>query len=580
MNRIYLFFIPLALLCITSCATHRVASEEPLPVVDPLSPEEHRLFDYLYLAAEEYRMQEQGDAAFDLYRQAARIDTLNAAVKFQLSNYYVQLNRPRIAIDYLRDAVQIEPDNFWYGSLLATLLQHMQQTDEAIDIAQKLVERHPKQVQINYMLAELYGTKGELPQAVAALDRVEEVMGRSESLSVAKYRLHRANNDEQSAFAEIEELAAAFPSQASYQLLLGELYLGAGRTAESLAAYNKAELLEPNSVYVILAKVNYYKTVRDTEAYRNAVHTALLSATIDATTKTQLLVELLPFLVEVKAEVATTYAHFPALLEMHPDAVELRRLYTRVLLTEEQLDEAIKVQQALLAIDPSEVTDWLQLMRILLAQDAYEQVLSTGEQALVHHPQDLDIYFLMSITASIAEEYEESIALLERAIQQAQPEQQVEKSTLYGQIGDTYHQWGNKEQAYEAYDKALELNPNNVNVLNNYSYFLSLESRDLRKAEKMSGRAVELEPKNPTYLDTYAWVFFQQGNYMLAKIYLQSAITYGGEKSADILEHYGDALYMNDELDQAVIYWKKAQLLNDSSEVLRQKIDEQRYIEL
>ncbi len=579
MNRIYLFFIPLALLCITSCATRRVASE-PLQVVDPLTPEEHRLFDYLYLAAEGYRMQEQSDVAFDLYRQAARIDTLNAAVKFQLANYYVQMNRPLIAVDYLRDAVQIEPNNFWYGSLLASLLQHMQQTDEAIVVAQDLVERHPKQVQINYMLAELYGTKGELPQAVVALDRVEEVMGRSEALSVAKYRIHRANNDEQSAFAEIEELAAAFPSQASYQLLLGELYLGAGRTAESLAAYNKAELLEPNSVYVILAKVNYYKTVRDTEAYRNAVHKALQSANIDATTKTQLLVELLPYLAEVKAEVATTYALFPSLLEMHPDAVELRRLYTRVLLTEQQLDEAVAVQQALLAIDPSEVTDWLQLMRILLAQEEYQQVLNTGEQALVHHSHDLDIYYLMSITASIAEDYEESIALLERAIEQAEPEQQAEKSTLYGQIGDTYHQWGDKEQAYEAYDKALELNPNNVNVLNNYSYFLSLESKDLRKAEQMSGRAVELEPKNPTYLDTYAWVFFQQGNYMLAKIYLQSAITYGGEKSADILEHYGDALYMNDDLENAVIYWKKALLLNDSSELLRQKIDEQRYLEL
>ena len=31
-------------------------------------------------------------------------------------------------------------------------------------------------------------------------------------------------------------------------------------------------------------------------------------------------------------------------------------------------------------------------------------------------------------------------------------------------------------------------------------------------------------PDNATYLDTYAWIFFVQGNYTLAKIYIESAL--------------------------------------------------------
>jgi len=43
--------------------------------------------------------------------------------------------------------------------------------------------------------------------------------------------------------------------------------------------------------------------------------------------------------------------------------------------------------------------------------------------------------------------------------------------------------------------------------MNNYAYYLSEEKTDLKKAEKMSAKAVEKEPNNSTYLDTYAWIF-------------------------------------------------------------------------
>ena len=56
-------------------------------------------------------------------------------------------------------------------------------------------------------------------------------------------------------------------------------------------------------------------------------------------------------------------------------------------------------------------------------------------------------------------------------------------------------------------------------MLNNYSYFHPLQKRDLDKAEQMSGITVKLEPMNPTYLDTYGWVLFEQGAYVMAKIY-------------------------------------------------------------
>jgi tetratricopeptide (TPR) repeat protein len=100
----------------------------------------------------------------------------------------------------------------------------------------------------------------------------------------------------------------------------------------------------------------------------------------------------------------------------------------------------------------------------------------------------------------------------------------------------------------------------------------------LDKAERMSGKVIERFPDNSTYLDTYAWVLFKKGNYTLAKFYMEAAIKYGGEDNAVMLEHYGDILFMLNKLEEAKQYWEKAKENGGTSEVLLQKIKEQKYI--
>ena len=152
-------------------------------------------------------------------------------------------------------------------------------------------------------------------------------------------------------------------------------------------------------------------------------------------------------------------------------------------------------------------------------------------------------------------------------------------SDFYGQIGDIYYQMKQPEEAYKAYDEALKYNDKNIVVLNNYSYFLTLAKQDLKKAERMSAQCIKLEPDNSTYLDTYAWVFFMQGNYTLARIYIESALSKDKTNSSELVDHYGDILFMSGEKEKAVEQWKKAKELGKEGEVLDRKITEEKYIE-
>ncbi|MBQ9640692.1 MAG: tetratricopeptide repeat protein [Bacteroidaceae bacterium] len=99
------------------------------------------------------------------------------------------------------------------------------------------------------------------------------------------------------------------------------------------------------------------------------------------------------------------------------------------------------------------------------------------------------------------------------------------KEDAFTLLGDMYHEIGNDERAFQYYDSCLVYNPESAMVLNNYAYYLALWQRDLDTAERMSRRSNELDPNNPTYLDTLAWVLFQQGRYAEAKEVMDRAVS-------------------------------------------------------
>ena len=127
------------------------------------------------------------------------------------------------------------------------------------------------------------------------------------------------------------------------------------------------------------------------------------------------------------------------------------------------------------------------------------------------------------------------------------------------------------DKSNAAYEQALTLDPNNPNVLNNYSYFLALRKSDLEKAEKMSALLVKNNPDNPAYLDTYAWVLYSRQKYKDARKVIERAVV-TGNANATHFEHYGDILFQLGDVTGAVQQWEKARGLNANSEILNKKI--------
>lgn len=545
---------------------------------DALSAEDRRKFDYYFLEANRLKFQEKHDAAFDLMKKAASIDTASAPVRYELANYYLQLGRPLQALEYLQGATRVAPDNFWYGMMEAHLLQNLNMSDKAIGVYEHLAQLYPDKPEINYSLADVYTQLNKPVEAIGALDKLEENMGVMEPITLEKHRLYMELNEPDKAFDEIRKLIAANPSVIQYQILLGDLYLSAGMLPEAKTAYDEAARNEPDNVYLLVSQANYYNSIGDISASNLLVKNALVNEKLDVDTKIKILTGYLSTLLQKKESVQEADSLFTTIMDQHPQVSEIHALYAEFLMATERYGDAREQLGFAVDFNPNDQRLWMQLLGVDMKLENWAGVVDVTTRALKYFPEKPDFYLYRGVGYSMLEKPGDALATYQEALTKIDPKNAQMISDIWGQIGDVYYKMKQPQKAYESYDEALKYNEKNVGVLNNYSYFLTLDKTDLAKAERMSGQAVKVEPNNATYLDTYAWVYFCQGNYMLAKFYIVSAINNGGDTNPEVLEHYGDILFMNDEPEEALFQWKKALELGSKSEVLLKKIETKTYI--
>jgi tetratricopeptide (TPR) repeat protein len=402
----------------------------------------------------------------------------------------------------------------------------------------------------------------------------------SEPLTVQKFWLYMMLEQADQAFRELQKLAGKFPTNARYPILIGDLFLEKKEPDKALEYYRKAHSIDPENPYYTVSMANYYELAGNPEAAEEQVRLALVNEKLDVELKMGILTRYVQQLQRNRnrtTEGANTL--FLTLLELHPEEIELKLLYANLLSIQGNHDEARFQLQLVTEMEPENEGAWQQLLNLSIQAQDFDEVIEVCKKGMDIFPEEPLYYFYLGLANYQQKNYPEAIDAYRKGLIIIPEEDRSLRSDFHGQIGDTYYQMKRLDDAFAAYDEALRYNERNIVVLNNYSYFLTLSKRDLDKAERMSAQSIRMEPNNPTYLDTYAWVFFVKGNYLLAKMYIQSAIDKDTTDSAVLVDHYGDILYMTGDKEGALKQWKRAKELGKESEVLDRKIAEETYYE-
>jgi len=566
------------------CCFSIIRAEDKRTTFEDSTYQTRKKFDYFFLEALRLRENDKHNEAYTALQYALKIDSTSSAALALLANYYVFLQQDSLAVDALQKAVKYSPQNYNYKVLLASFYRELGNLAEATRLYEDLVAEQPAKPELNYYLSDLYLKQNQMDKAIQSLDALENTIGMNEALSMQKYKLYLAVEQPEKAVNELEKLAAKFPSDAKYQTQIGDFYLERDNPDKALIYYEKAQKINAQSPYYIISMANYYEKKGDTVAAINEIELAMKNTQIDIDTKVSILGKYIGSLLLNKKNIELANSLFETLMAEHSQETDLNLMYAQFLLSQEKWDEARPQLQIVTGTDPENILAWRLLMNIAIKEEKTDELIGICDSALAVFPDNVEFHFNKGLAYYQIKNYPEALAAFQKGIQYIPEDDNTTLSNFYGQIGDLYHQMSKKEEAYQAYDKALEYNEDNVFVLNNYAYFLSLDKEQLDKAERMSAKCLKLQPKYATYIDTYAWVFFQKENYSLAKFYIESAISNGGEESPDILEHYGDILYKTGDTDKAVEQWEKAlkakkEAGEEDTTLLEKKIENKMYYE-
>lgn len=531
---------------------------------------------YAYFEAMRNKGSGRHAAAFDLLRHAIALDSTLAAAYSEVAGYYFTLRDAVTGYRCLLKAVDFAPTNRWYILSAAECARQIRDYNRADSLYGLYLNLRPSDFDILMRRAEVCLLQGEPRKALDAYNRFEEQYGASESTILQKARIYHLMQAREESYREMERLIAENPRNVSYVLLLGDLYLDGERYDDAYRTYMQARAVDPENETLHLSLLNYYRSQNNWKAYLEQADTVLFHSDLPADTR----MSVLPYVVQILSEEQPRLdSIMTRLCELYPNDADLRKLYSEILI--HAGDYARAQEQLEVAIDIAPDEDlWQRLFSILVEQNDNDALIEAARKAIQSSPEVGRYYLIIASSQLVAERYDEAEAALQEGLNVPEiGSDPLMRSEFYTLFGDIAFRQDEADEAFAYYDKALENNPKNYATLNNYSYYLALLGRDLDKAERMSGEVIKANPDNPTYLDTYAWVYFKQGRYSLARLYLKKAIDTATEASAEMYEHYGDVLAVMGNETEAVEWWKKAVEAGGDSEILRQKIAQKKYIE-
>lgn len=512
-----------------------------------------------------------------LFEKCLEMDPDNAASHFELSNLFAANGQYAVALSHAEKAADIDPSNTWYQSQLGHLLAATGQDIEAAKVFEKLTKENPDNIDFPFIWAESLMYGGDAKGALEAYNWIEEHWGMNPDLSIQKQMIYEDIGEFEKGVKEIEKLVEWDSSEPRYRGLLAELYAEQGRRDEALAMYNSIFEIDPNNGMAHMALAMFFEQENDDEKYWEHLKLGFAGQDVSIDQKMGVVLDYYDKTLKLPALLPQAFELMEIMIETHPNDPKGYSIMGDFYNREDSLEQARDLFLKALELDPNKNIIWGEVLFLSLELNDFDAILRDSKKAMELFPTIAVYYYFNGIANSQKGNHENAIESLVTAKSLL-----FDDYTLLFQIwqtlGDSYNAIEEYENSDDAYEHALDLQPDNVYVLNNYAYYLSLRGQNLDKAAQMSLKTNELQPNSPSFQDTYGWILYKQRKFDEAEEWISKAKDISGKNDGVILEHYGDVLFQLGRTDEALEFWKQAQEAGNASDLIDKKIaDKQLY---
>jgi len=525
---------------------------------------------------EALRLKTVGDygSAVALFEECLKMNENDDAVLYVLAEFYAGNRQFTKAKNHITRAYQIDPKNIWYLELLGYIQQNLGLYEEAEISFKKLTDIEPFNMDWLYYYSEAQLFNGNFKEAIITFERLIEEAGPIPELLHRKIELLIDQGETDRVVSELKALIIEYPDIPEYTGMLMDYYQTNNLTKEAKSLLDELIAKDPNNPHLHLAMADYYNVLGDRGKTYFHLKNAFESDLLEIDAKVKLLIDIHDNQTPIDQE---AFELVDILVEKHGGDAKTYSIQGDFYLKNKENEKALTSFRKALEYDKSKYPIWHEALILEYTTGQYELLYQDSKKALEYFPTISNLYLFAGLGALYTKRADEAIEFFTIG------KDFVVKDNLLSaefnfQLAEAYMAAIQYESAQVYYREALTLDPSNALYLNNYAYKLALHAVYLTDALDAIKKADKIAPNQPNFLDTYAWVLFQQKEYKQALAKIEQAYKLS-PNSFVIAEHYGDILFKSGQEAKAMELWLTSRDLGNTDEVLEKKIQTKKYHE-
>jgi tetratricopeptide (TPR) repeat protein len=530
---------------------------------------EFNKFEYEYSLHEGIKFKLLGEYNKAVYflKKCIEIFPFSDVAHYELSKIYYLAGRINEAVDHAVMSTEIAPENLWYHYHLGGLFHEAGAIEKAIGVYEKAIVIFPDKHDLYFTLAAMYFSESKFDEALKTYNLVETLTGIDERVYLPREQIYIIKGEYEKAHNEIVKLIDKFPGEAKYLGVLAELYASMEMYEEALDTYRKLFMIEPDNGIAQLSVAEFYLRQGNLDMTYSYLINAFRNTRLDYTEK----IQAYSALTQDRMIQQEFYDNIEQLgyllLDEYPENEFTKAVMSDFFIFTGNYDKAILFLEELYTNDTLNKLFAEQYISVLSFNDDHERVLEVGGKMIISFPESIPINYFLGIACFMTGKDECAIEVFEQILTLEGINNEINVQVL-SNLGDLYNRRKDYKSSDHYFQKALEIDANNVIALNNFAYYLALRGEKLETAHDYSLKTIEIHPDNASFLDTYAWILYKKGDFRKALKYIELAYKNGGKESYEIIMHYVEILSSLERFNEALEFLDKARgLTTDTLEV-------------
>ncbi|GEM_PF-1263150 len=442
------------------------------------------------------------------------------------------------AAEMLQAFIDVNPDFVKARLLLVRLEVSREQFVRAHALLHDGIKRH-EHLQLRQYQVQLYMEQGNYKQADQVLAKMQQLFPNEENVVLQRSELAAQRGEDLKAYELLRIFISGHADSANQSYaLLADLYMRKQRYDDAIKTYNEMLLLTADSAEVHLSLGRLYYQRGDYALAKSSFEQAV---SILAPSQNEN---------EMSNELASAYFYLGASLEAAHHWQEAIPYYEKLAPNHDSyLDAQIRLASVDLTLKNTNKVE----KRLAELKKGYPDNLEIAELYVALRMQQKEYQLLIDESEPALDLGFSAMLMFNRAI--------------------AYESLKQFESLDQTLDKLLSQKPDHSEALNFYGYSLADRGIRLSDAEKMIQRALQIKPDDGYYLDSLAWVYFQNKQYGLA-VKTQLLAVQNVIDDPVMYEHLGDMYWKAGDQDKAKLNWNKAlQLGHEEKDVIKKKIE-------